>query len=74
MLRLIFYFTLVYFAISQSCLSPTGQPVHWWIALKVPPKLGTEAYGYYDSVMKTGKFVYRREKIDIGETPLTKTF
>ena len=47
--------------------------MHWWIVLKVPPKIGKTGYGYYDSSLKTGRFTYMDHKIDEGNTPLTKT-
>ena len=57
----------------MSCLNGAGEPVHWWIALKVPPKIGKSGYGYYDSALKTNTFLYLDSKIDEGNTPLTKT-
>ena len=48
----------------QNCLDANGQPIHWWIVLKVPPKIGKSGYGYYDSSLKTGRFVYIDHKID----------
>ncbi len=41
--------------------------------MKVPPKIGRTGFGYYDSTMKGGKFIYSDKKIDIGATALTKT-
>jgi len=43
---------------SQSCLNPIGEPVAWWIIIKVPPKTGHSGYGYYDEHMRTGQFIY----------------
>jgi hypothetical protein len=45
-------------ACCQSCLNPIGQPVAWWVVIKVPPKTGHSGYGYYDEHMKTGQFIY----------------
>jgi len=56
MLRQLIAIALIILAACQSCLSPNGTPVHWWIVLKVPPKIGIEAYGYYDSIMHTSQF------------------
>ena len=42
----------------QTCIGQSGQPVAWWVVLKVPPKTGHSGYGYYDSTMKTGTFLY----------------
>lgn len=47
--------------------------MEWWVALKVPPKIGKTGFGYYDSTMSGGKFVYYDKKIDIGSTALTRT-
>ena len=47
--------------------------MEWWVALKVPPKIGKTGFGYYDSTMKGAKFVYYDKKIDIGSTALTRT-
>ena len=59
---------------SLSCLDQTGQPVAWWVVLKVPPKSGTNSYGYYDSNMKTGQFQYINAMIDLSKSALTYTF
>ncbi len=58
---------------AQTCLGQLGTAVEWWLALKVPPKIGKSGFGYYDSTMKTGKFIYYDVKIDIGVTALTRT-
>lgn len=60
-------------AAAQTCLKYTGEAVAWWVVLKVPPKIGKTGFGYYDSTMRTGKFVYYDIKVDIGNTALTKT-
>jgi hypothetical protein len=39
---------------SHSCLNSVGEPVSWWIILKVPPMVGDSGYGYYDSNSKSG--------------------
>ena len=49
-----------------SCMSQTNQPVAWWIVIKVPPKYGTNSYGYYDSTMKTGELQYHNSMVDIN--------
>jgi len=67
---------LLFFLISlngQTCLKSTGEGVEWWVILKVPPKIGKVGYGYYDSKMRTGKFIYYDSKVDAGATALTKT-
>jgi hypothetical protein len=58
---------------AQTCFGQLGTAVEWWLALKVPPKIGKSGFGYYDSTMKTGKFIYYDVKIDIGVTALTRT-
>jgi hypothetical protein len=62
-----------FLSFSQTCLKSTGEPIEWWIILKVPPKIGKSGYAYYDSTMKTGKFIYHDVKVDLGNTPLTRT-
>ncbi len=39
---------------SQYCLNAAGEPVSWWVILKVPPMINNSGYGYYDSNMKSG--------------------
>lgn len=58
---------------SQRCIGINGVEVVWWTALKVPPKINHTGYGYYDSSMNTGTYIYDSSKIDIGLTPLTET-
>ena len=69
----IFLLALSCLAFAQTCLKATGEPVQWWVILKVPPKIGKLGYGYYDSTMKTGKFVYYDAKVDLGTTAHTRT-
>jgi prophage antirepressor-like protein len=73
MLNIVIFVYLIVTALSQSCLKGTGESVQWWVIMKVPPKIGKTGYGYYDSTMKTGKFVYSDSKVDITTTHLTKT-
>lgn len=71
--KLVILALLLAAAYSQTCIGQSGSPVEWWVALKVPPKIGKTGFGYYDSTMKTGKFVYHDAKIDVGTTALTRT-
>lgn len=64
---------IISLAYSQGCLNAKGTTVAWWVVMKVPPKIGKIGYGYYDSTMKTGKFIYIDAKIDEGNTSLTLT-
>jgi hypothetical protein len=64
---------LVVTAWAQTCLNAKGEAVSWWVIMKVPPKIGKVGYGYYDSTIKTGKFSYIDAKVDVGDTPLTRT-
>jgi hypothetical protein len=73
MSKLILLTLLLAVTLSQTCIGQSGSPVEWWVALKVPPKIGKTGFGYYDSTMRTGKFVYHDAKIDVGVTALTKT-
>lgn len=41
--------------------------------MKVPPKIGKIGYGYYDSTMKSGKFIYVDAKIDAAGSLHYKT-
>ena len=73
-MTILFTFLLVLLAplaTPQSCISQGGKPVAWWVVLKIPPKTGHSGYGYYDSTMKTGSFLYYSNAIDKGTTPLT---
>lgn len=60
-------------AYAQGCLNHLGAPVDWWVALKVPPKIGSSGFGYYDSTFKSGTFQYIPTFIDEGATALTMT-
>jgi len=71
---LVAFLALACVALGQTCVKATGEAVQWWVIFKVPPKIGKTGYGYYDSTMKTGKFIYSDAKVDLGTTPLTKTF
>lgn len=65
---------LVQVTYQQTCIGQSGKPVAWWVAIKIPPKTGHSGYGYYDSTMKTGTFLYYINDIDKGISPLTQTF
>lgn len=52
-LLLINLFQVIY---SQYCLDLSGQPVDWWVILKVPPTIGNSGHGYYDSNSNSGAF------------------
>lgn len=41
---------------AQNCLNHNGNPVDWWVILKVPPKIGKSGFGYYDSSFKSELF------------------
>lgn len=56
--NLVLLLSLLTLTLNQSCLNPIGQPVPWWVIIKVPPKTGHSGYGYYDEHMKTGQFIY----------------
>lgn len=58
---------------SQGCLNHLGNPVDWWVVLKVPPKIGNSGFGYYDSTFKSGTFQYVPNHVDEGATGLTMT-
>lgn len=49
---------------SQFCLNQDGDPIEWWVILKIPPKIGNSGYAYYDSQMQTGSFQYYPDKVD----------
>lgn len=65
--------TLILIGMGQTCIGQGGDEVEWWVVLKVPPNIGKTGFGYYDSTIKTGKFIYYDIKIDIGITALTQT-
>ncbi len=48
--------TLINISHNLSCLNPLGQPVSWWVILKVPPTIGNSGYAYYDSNSKSSVF------------------
>ncbi len=58
---------------SQYCMNAAGEPVAWWIVLKVPPMIGNSGYGYYDSVTGAGSIKYVNKTIDLDVSPLTQT-
>lgn len=59
---------------AQNCLNSAGEPVLWWVVLKVPPTIGNSGYGYYDSNMLNGQFLFTTKTIDLDVSPLTQTF
>lgn len=73
MLKCILLLSLICTLLAQSCLKANGEAVAWWVILKVPPKIGRIGYGYYDSTMKTSRFIYYDAKVDVGATAHTKT-
>jgi len=73
MLKALILFSLLYASLAQSCLKANGEVVQWWVILKVPPKVGRIGFGYYDSTIKTGRFIYQDAKVDVGTTAHTKT-
>jgi hypothetical protein len=58
---------------SQACKNHNGGEVHWWVSLKVPPKIGASGFGYYDSTYGSGTFQYIPNHIDEGASALTMT-
>lgn len=54
LLLVILSVSLISLAETQSCLNSNGEPVSWWVILKVPPMIGNSGYGYYDSNTRTG--------------------
>ncbi len=76
--RLLLLLTIGMFLLLQGgqtsyCLNSMGQPVSWWVILKVPPRIGKSGYGYYDSTMKSGEFIYLNNSVDLQISPLTQT-
>lgn len=57
----------------QHCMNAVGEPVDWWIVLKVPPMTKNYGYGYYDASMRTAEFVYINKPVDTDVSPLTQT-
>lgn len=55
------------------CVNAIGQPVSWWVILKVPPMIGVSGYGYYDSNSFSGQFEYVNKSVDLTVSPLTQT-
>lgn len=49
MIRAFLLVILILEAHSQYCLDNQGRPIEWWTVLKVPPKIGSGGYGYFDS-------------------------
>lgn len=59
--------------VAQQCVNHVGAAVDWWVILKVPPKIGTSGFGYYDSTYRTPTFQYIPNFVDNGSTALTLT-
>ena len=55
-------------------MNTIGQPISWWVILKVPPSIGNSGYAYYDSTMKTGTFQFINKTVDLDISPLSQTF
>jgi hypothetical protein len=54
-------------------MNAAGEPVAWWIVLKVPPMIDNSGYGYYDSATRSGEIEYVAKTIDLDVSPLTQT-
>jgi hypothetical protein len=50
---------------TQYCINAAGEPVSWWVVLKVPPVIDNNGYGYYDANTKSGQFVFVNKTIDL---------
>ncbi len=59
--------------LGQYCMNAAGEPVAWWIVLKVPPMIGDSGYGYYDSASGSAQLKYVSKTIDLDVSPLTQT-
>ena len=77
MRAVIFFVVLALVAVnmvqSQGCLNLAGEPVSWWVMLKVPPMIGNSGYGYYDSNSQNSQFEVINNKIDAEGSPLART-
>jgi hypothetical protein len=73
MLELIILLTLACQTVTLNCVGQDGQPVQWWVVLKTPPKIGINAYGYYDSSMSQENFDYYDLLVDTNRSALTLT-
>ena len=58
---------------TQQCYNANGVAVQWWVILKVPPKIGSYAYAYFDSNQQTNSFIIYDGPVDSGQTALTRT-
>ena len=56
MLRIVLLALILASASLQECRNKYGKVVEWWIVLKVPPKIGSHDYGYFDSMQQTADF------------------
>jgi hypothetical protein len=71
--HLILISILLVYAHSQSCLNAAGEPVSWWVILKVPPVIKNSGYAYYDSNTRSGEFIIVSKTVDLDVSPLTQT-
>ncbi len=58
---------------AQFCFNAAGEPVSWWVVLKVPPAIKNSGYGYYDSNTRSGQFAFINKTIDLDVSALTQT-
>jgi hypothetical protein len=58
---------------AQFCLNAVGEPVSWWVVLKVPPVIKNSGYGYYDSNSHSGEFAFINKTLDLDVSALTQT-
>jgi hypothetical protein len=58
---------------AQFCFNAVGEPVSWWVVLKVPPAIKNSGYGYYDSNTRSGEFAFINKTIDLDVSALTQT-
>lgn len=56
-----------------SCLNNEGNPVDWWVVLKVPGDINKTGHGYYDSKMTTGRMLVYSNPADHQLTALWRT-
>lgn len=63
-LRLVLILGLVWVVVPQGCVNHVGAVVDWWVILKVPPKIGSTGFGYYDSTYRSPTFQYIPNHVD----------
>ena len=71
--NLILITIIVAYTNSQYCLNTAGEPVSWWVILKIPPVIKNSGYAYYDSNTRTGEFLIVNKTVDLDVSPLTQT-